>query len=144
MLVSVTFSCKGDVSSPAASCCCCCPTNNALFNKLPTELRCRNFVNKHRLSIQVGSERAENLHAMCTVYFPTYVASILHTTIDGWVQFQISSREKKKKEVRICVWREMRETEERETCPKKNIYIIVLPPLKSLKQLNCLHSISEF
>ncbi len=32
------------------------PTNNALFNKLPPELRCRNFATKHRLSIKIGAK----------------------------------------------------------------------------------------
>ncbi len=36
------------------------PTNNALLNKLPTEFRRRNFVDKHRLSVQIGAKRAKS------------------------------------------------------------------------------------
>ena len=35
------------------------------LNKLPTELRSRNFVNKHRLSIQSRCQTYENVYAMC-------------------------------------------------------------------------------
>ncbi len=35
------------------------PNRQSTLNKLPTELRCRNFVNRHRLSIQIGAKRAK-------------------------------------------------------------------------------------
>ncbi len=34
------------------------PIDNALLNRLPTEMRCRNFVNKHRLRLQVVAKCA--------------------------------------------------------------------------------------
>ena len=34
------------------------PNQQRALNKLPTGLRCRNFVSKHRLSIQIGAKRA--------------------------------------------------------------------------------------
>ena len=60
------------------------PNRQRTLNKLPTELRCRNFVNKHRLRMQIGAKRAK----MCkNVYICIYFnwASILHTAIGGWV-----------------------------------------------------------
>ncbi len=39
------------------------PNQQRTLNKLLTELPCRNFVNKHRLSRQVGTKR---VYAMCT------------------------------------------------------------------------------
>ncbi len=48
------------------------PTNSFLQfipNKLLTELRCRNFVNKHRLSTQIGPKRAKT--RMQCAYIPT-------------------------------------------------------------------------
>ena len=35
------------------------PNQQHTLNKLSTELRCRNFVNKHRLSMQIGAKRAK-------------------------------------------------------------------------------------
>ena len=35
------------------------PNQQCILNKRPTELRCRNFVNKHRVSIQIGAKRAK-------------------------------------------------------------------------------------
>ncbi len=45
------------------------PNQQRTLNKLPPELRCRNLVNKHRLSIQVGAERAKT--CMQRVYILT-------------------------------------------------------------------------
>ncbi len=58
-----------------------CPTNSALFNRLPTELRCRNFVNKHRMTIQIGAKRAKSV---CNVHV-FQLSFFLHTTVGGWV-----------------------------------------------------------
>ncbi len=40
------------------------PNQQRTLNKLPTDLRCRNFVNKHRLSIRISTKREK----MCTQY----------------------------------------------------------------------------
>ena len=45
------------------------PNQQRTLNMLPSELRCRNFVNKHRLSIQVGAKRAKT--CMQCVHIPT-------------------------------------------------------------------------
>ena len=72
-----------------------CPTNNALLINFPPELRCRIFFNKHRLSMQVGAERAKNVYATCTY---SDWASILHTTIaGGWVPNMPNNRRRRKK-----------------------------------------------
>ncbi len=41
------------------------PNQQHTLNKLPTELRCGNFVNKHRLSMQTGAKRCESVYATC-------------------------------------------------------------------------------
>ncbi len=51
-------------------------------NKLPTELRRRNFVDNHRLSTQVGAKRAKNVCATCAC-IPTELP-FLHATVGGW------------------------------------------------------------
>ena len=45
------------------------PNQQRNFNKLLTELRCKNFVNKHRLSIQIVTKRAKT--CMQCVHIPT-------------------------------------------------------------------------
>ena len=45
------------------------PNRQGTLNELPTELRCGNFVTKHRLSIQVGAKRA--IMCMQRVHIPT-------------------------------------------------------------------------
>ena len=53
------------------------PNQQHTLNKLPTELRCRIFFNKHRLSVQIVAKRAKacmqckNVYASCT-------------TVGGW------------------------------------------------------------
>ncbi len=42
------------------------PTNNVLLNKLPPELRGRNLVSKHRVSIRIGAQTCEK--HVCNVY----------------------------------------------------------------------------
>ncbi len=59
------------------------PNQQRTLHKLPTELRCRNFVTKHRLSIQICAKRAKNVCATCIC---TNGASIFHTTVGGWVR----------------------------------------------------------
>ena len=61
------------------------PNHQRTLNKLPTELRCQNFVTKHRLSIQIGTKHAKNVYAMCTY---SDWASILHATVGGWVRIK--------------------------------------------------------
>ena len=61
----------------------CQPNQQCTLNKLRTELQCRNFVNEHQLSMQVGAKRAKMWHAMC-VYIPTELP-FLHTAVGGWV-----------------------------------------------------------
>ncbi len=52
------------------------------LNKLLTELRCRNFVDKHRLSMQIGTKHGKTCsYAMCSYYSRPV---ILGTTVDGW------------------------------------------------------------
>ena len=60
------------------------PNQQCTLNKLPTELRCRNLVNKNRLSIQIGRQRCKNVCAICGIY--SNWAFILHTTVAGWVR----------------------------------------------------------
>ncbi len=44
------------------------PNQQRTLNKLPTELRRRNFVNKHRPSMQIGANHARTcMH--CVIYF---------------------------------------------------------------------------
>ncbi len=57
------------------------PNQQRTLNKLPTELRRKVFVTKHRLSIQIGGKRAKNEYAMCT---NSDWDSILPTTVGGW------------------------------------------------------------
>ncbi len=45
------------------------PNQQHTLNKLPTEFRHRNFVNKHRLSIQISAKRA--ITCMQCVHIPT-------------------------------------------------------------------------
>ncbi len=42
------------------------PNRQRTLNKIVTKLRCRNFVHKHRLSIQIGAKTCKNAHAVCT------------------------------------------------------------------------------
>ncbi len=44
----------------------CLPNQERTLNKLSTELRCRNFVAEHRLSMQVGAQTCKNV--ACDVY----------------------------------------------------------------------------
>ncbi len=54
---------------PNGSHVCLCPTNNSLLNKVSADLRCTNFVNKHRMSVQTGAKRAKT--CMQCVHVPT-------------------------------------------------------------------------
>ena len=58
------------------------PNRRCTLNKLPPELRGRNFVTKHRLSMQIGVKRAKNVYATCAY---SNWAAILRTTVAGWV-----------------------------------------------------------
>ncbi len=52
--VVVVLICGGESSQPATS----------TLNKLLTELRSRNFVNEHRLSMQIGGKRAKKTRVL--------------------------------------------------------------------------------
>ncbi len=41
------------------------PDQQRTLSKLPTELRCRNLVNKHRLSMQIGMKACKNVYSKC-------------------------------------------------------------------------------
>ncbi len=59
------------------------PNQQRTLNKLPTELRCIKFVNKHRLSMRINwHQTCKDVYATCTY---SNWASILHTTVGGWV-----------------------------------------------------------
>ena len=62
----------------------CCPTNNALLTNFRLSSNRRNFINKHRRSIQICAKRPKT----CLQCVRTYSnwASILHTTVGGWVR----------------------------------------------------------
>ena len=65
------------------------PNQQRTLNKLPTELQCRNFVSKHRLSMQIGAERMQETCMQCVrIYFNW--SSISLTTVGGWVNFFLS------------------------------------------------------
>ncbi len=60
------------------------PNQQRTLNEPPSELRCKNLVTKHRLSIQIGAKREKN--AMCvhilTVRIPPLVVGYLFSPID--------------------------------------------------------------
>ncbi len=58
------------------------PNQQRTLNKPPPELRCRNFINNHRLSTQIGTKRAKNVSATCT--YSNWASSISHPTVGGW------------------------------------------------------------
>ena len=58
------------------------PNQQRTLNKLPPELRRRNFADKHRLSVASRCQTCRNVYATCTY---SDWASILHaTTVGGW------------------------------------------------------------
>ncbi len=59
------------------------PNRQRTLNKLPTELRLKNFVNKHRLSIQNRRQTCKN--RLCNVYMFRLSFHFLHATVGGWV-----------------------------------------------------------
>ncbi len=69
----------------------CVPNQQHTLNKLPAELRCRNCINKHQLSMQVGAKRAKN--CACNVYLFqlgfrfTYHSWWLSWTLVGFWEF---------------------------------------------------------
>ncbi len=66
------------------------PDQQRNLNKLPTELRCRNFVNKHRLIIQIGAKRATT--GVCNVYVfrLSFHFACHHWWLGGIIQGQTS------------------------------------------------------
>ncbi len=59
------------------------PTDNALLKNFQLSSDAEIIVTKHRLSIQVGARTCKNMYATC-IY--SNWASILHTTVGGWVR----------------------------------------------------------
>ncbi len=58
------------------------PNQQRTLNKLPTELRRRNFVNKHRLSVRIDAKTCKK--RVRNTYTYSDRAPILHTTVGGW------------------------------------------------------------
>ena len=58
------------------------PTNNTLSINFRLSSDAEIFVNKHRLSMQIGAPKYKNVYATC-IY--SHRASTLHTTFGGWV-----------------------------------------------------------
>ncbi len=50
---------------PTATAAAAAPNRQRALNKLPTELRRRNFVDKHRLSMRIGTQACKNVRATC-------------------------------------------------------------------------------
>ncbi len=63
------------------------PNQQRSSNKLPTELRCRNFANKHRLSIQIGAKLAKR--CMQCVHIPTELPVCMPPLVVGWHMLRI-------------------------------------------------------
>ena len=73
------------------------PNQQRTLNKLLTELRCRNFVTKHRAEHTNRRERCKKTCMQC-VHIPTELAPCI-ATVGGWVRFP-----EKKKLVCVCVF----------------------------------------
>ncbi len=58
------------------------PNQQRTLNKLPTELRCRNFVIRHRMTIQIGAKRAKT--CMQCVHIPTELPFWKPLFVVGW------------------------------------------------------------
>ncbi len=58
------------------------PNQQRTHNKLPTELRCRNFVNKHRLSIRSGAKQAKT--CVQRVHILTELPFCIPPLVVGW------------------------------------------------------------
>ncbi len=57
------------------------PDQQRTLNKVPTELRCRNFVAKHPLGIQIGAKRAKTfIQCVC---FPTEIPFCIPPLVVG-------------------------------------------------------------
>ncbi len=70
----------------------CLPNQQGTLNKLPTELQRRNFVNKHRLSIQIDAERAKTCMQCVYEYIPTKLPFCIPLLVVGFL-FQYSEGE---------------------------------------------------
>ncbi len=60
------------------------PNQQRTFNKLPTELRCRNIVNTHRLSVQIGAKCAKT--CMHSVHIPSELPFCMPPLVVGYVR----------------------------------------------------------
>ncbi len=58
------------------------PNQQRTLNKVPTELRCRNVVIKHRLSMQIGAQRVLKT-CMQPVHIPTELPSCIPPLVVG-------------------------------------------------------------
>ncbi len=56
------------------------PTNNATLNKLPTELQCKNFDNKHRLRMLISAKRTKT----CMHYVRYIFQLSFHSAYHRW------------------------------------------------------------
>ncbi len=65
----------------SASIQCVEPNQQHILNKLPTDLRCRNFVNNHRLSMQIGAKYAKT--CMQRVQIPTELPFCIPSLVVG-------------------------------------------------------------
>ncbi len=64
---------------------CPFPNQQRTLNKVLSELRCRNFVNNHRLSIQISAKRAKM--CMQCVHVPTELIFCIPPLVVGYVFF---------------------------------------------------------
>ncbi len=75
------------------------PNQQRTLNKLPTELRCRNFANKHRLSVQIGTKRAKT--CVQHVYIPTELPFCMPPLLVGMASTSKSMKEMKRERERV-------------------------------------------
>ncbi len=64
------------------------PNRQRTLNKLPTELQCRNFVNKHRLSTKIGAKRAKT--CVHRVHIPAELPFCVPPLVVGIVEVHCS------------------------------------------------------
>ncbi len=114
------------------------------LNKLPTEVRRRNFVNEHRLSIHVGAKRART--GMQYVHLPAEF-SILHTTVGGWVRGTLVPANKQGFMYSLFfflisrVWKlKIRPVKEED----RGCYMCQINTEEMKKQIGCIDVLSEF
>ncbi len=93
------------------------PNQQRTVNKIPTELRCRNFVNKRRLSIQIGAKHAETY--MQCVCIPTELPFCIPQLVVGWYcQYSPRSRRRKKLSTKLVLLPQLSLPQEEKKLPK--------------------------